>query len=58
MTNKDLKLLMDLANKKLNENVSKEEALESLMNSGILDINGNYTKPYKILEMKKKFDQL
>jgi hypothetical protein len=49
MTEKDFKLLMDLAEKKLHQEVTKEEALRSLVNAGILDEEGNLTEPYKNL---------
>ncbi len=49
MTEKDFKLLMDLAEKKLHQEVTKEEALRSLANAGILDEKGNLTEPYKDL---------
>ena len=49
MSEKDFNLLMELANQKLHQEVSKEEALRSLVNAGILDANGNLTKPYEDL---------
>lgn len=49
MSEKDFNLLMDLADKKLHQEVSKEEALRSLVNAGILDAKGNLTKPYEDL---------
>ena len=49
MSEKDFNLLMELANQKLHREVSKEEALRSLVNAGILDSNGNLTKPYEDL---------
>jgi hypothetical protein len=49
MSDKDYQRLLDLANQKLEKGVTKEEALRSLYNAGILDINGNFTKPYELL---------
>jgi hypothetical protein len=49
MSEKEFNLLMELANQKLQQEVSKEEALRSLVNAGILDANGNLTKPYEDL---------
>ena len=49
MSEKDFNLLMELANQKLRQEVSKEEALRSLVNAGILDANGDLTKPYEDL---------
>ena len=49
MSEKDFQRLMDLFDPKLREKVSKEEALRSLMNAGILDEEGNFTKPYENL---------
>jgi len=52
MSEKDFNLLMELANQKLHREVSKEEALRSLVNAGILDSNGNLTKPYADLAVR------
>jgi hypothetical protein len=49
MSDKDIKRLIDLAKKKLNEKRTKKEALDSLISAGILTKNGNYTKPYRSL---------
>ena len=49
MSEKDFNLLMELVNQKLHQEVSKEEALRSLVNAGILDSSGNLTKPYEDL---------
>lgn len=46
MSEKDLNKLMELAQKQLQEKVSKEEALRSLVRAGILDEAGNLTSPY------------
>ena len=49
MNDKDYQRLMDLADEKLKKGVTREEALRSFYNAGILDMNGNFTKPYKRL---------
>jgi hypothetical protein len=49
MSEKDFQKLMELADKKLREKVTKEEALRSFVNAGILDDNGNFTEPYSHL---------
>jgi len=48
MSSKDVQELIDMA-KKLEKDLTKEEALKSLVAAGILDEAGNYTKPYKEL---------
>jgi hypothetical protein len=50
MSDKDIELLIELANAKLDKGVSKQEALNSLINAGILNNEGTYTEPYKELE--------
>jgi hypothetical protein len=50
MSEKDLNLLIALAQEKLKNGVSKEQALNSFITAGILDANGEYTEPYKELE--------
>ncbi|HVU59173.1 MAG TPA: hypothetical protein VHD83_29125 [Puia sp.] len=49
MSEKDFNLLMDLFDQKLQQEVSKEEAIRSLVSAGILDPSGNLTKPYEDL---------
>jgi hypothetical protein len=49
MSEKDIKNLEELARKKLEKGVSKEDALRSLQNAGILNRQGNFTAPYKHL---------
>ena len=49
MSEKDFKLLMELAEESLKRVLTKEEALQELIRAGIFDANGNYTKPYEIL---------
>lgn len=52
MSEKDLKLINDLAKKELERagSMTKEEARRKLVDAGILHKNGKYTKPYKNLE--------
>ncbi len=50
MSEKDLQLLIDLAEAKLKKGVTKEDALQSFIAAGILDESGDYTAPYKELE--------
>ena len=50
MTDREIQIIQDHARKKLTQRLTREEALLSLQRAGILDKNGNYTKPYKILE--------
>ena len=49
MSEKDYQILMELAEKKLQKGYTKEEALYALYFAGILDENGNFTKPYQNL---------
>jgi len=49
MSEKDIKNLMDSVDAKLKRGVTREEALRSFMNAGILDKDGNFTEPYQIL---------
>ena len=49
MSDQDIKRLQDLALGKLKKGFTREEALQSLVNAGILDEKGNFTKPYKNL---------
>jgi hypothetical protein len=49
MSEKDIQNLIDLAESKIQAGVTKEEALETLVGAGIVDMNGDYTEPYKDL---------
>ena len=49
MLDKDIQKLQELAEKKLAQGMSKEEALRSLQQAGILDSKGNFTAPYQNL---------
>jgi len=42
--------LMDFATELSERKFTKEEALRQLVNAGILDLNGNFTEPYKALQ--------
>jgi len=46
---KDVRLLIELIERKRKERRTKEEALQSLIDAGILDEDGNHTEPYKLL---------
>jgi len=50
MNEKDIQNLIELAESKIREGVSKEEALDSLVGAGILDIEGNFTSNYESLD--------
>ncbi|GGA82131.1 hypothetical protein [Puia dinghuensis] len=49
MLKKDFNKLIELAQKQLQEKVSKEEALRSLVRADILDEAGKLTSPYSHL---------
>jgi len=50
MNEKDIQNLIDLAELKIREGVTKEEALDSLVGAGILDNQGNFTAHYQALD--------
>jgi hypothetical protein len=50
MSQKEIKKLTELFQEKLKEGVSKEEALRTFVEAGILDENAKYTAPVKNLE--------
>jgi hypothetical protein len=54
MSDKEIKKLTDLAKQKLEQNLTREQALASLVAAGILDTQGKYTKPYRRLASKDK----
>jgi hypothetical protein len=49
MSDKDIKKLIELAKQSLEQNLTKSQALASLVSAGILNKDGNYTKHYKHL---------
>jgi hypothetical protein len=49
MNNKDILALINLAKDRLKNPVSKEEALHTFINAGILDKNTNFTYSYPYL---------
>ncbi len=49
MSSKDVKRMIELAEKKLQKGVSQKEALESLQRAGILNKKGDFKAPYKHL---------
>ncbi|HEV2483402.1 MAG TPA: hypothetical protein VGS79_27245 [Puia sp.] len=51
MSEEEFQLLMDLFKRKAEETYTKEESLAILVRAGIFDKDGNYTEPYKILEL-------
>lgn len=42
--------LMDFATELSQRKFTKEEALQELVDAGILELNGNFTEPYKALQ--------
>jgi len=49
MTTKDLENLRQIAIEGRKKMVTREDAMRYLINAGIFDKNGNYTKPYRRL---------
>ena len=49
MSEKDIKILIEIAEKRIREGVTAEEALADFVSAGIMDWNGNYTAPYREL---------
>lgn len=49
MSNKDSQKLIDLAKKERGMDSSREAAMARLVNAGIFDKSGNYTKNYPAL---------
>ena len=49
MNKEDIENLKNIAREKLRKGFTREEALQSLIDAGILDENGNHTEPYKHL---------
>jgi hypothetical protein len=47
MNEKDIQILIELAETKIREGVSPAEALHHFVEAGIMDANGNYTAPYQ-----------
>ncbi|MBO9657927.1 MAG: hypothetical protein J7527_03805 [Chitinophagaceae bacterium] len=47
MTEKQIREFIEWTEEKIRKGVSREEALETLVGAGILDWDGNYTKPYR-----------
>jgi hypothetical protein len=54
MSDQDLKRLSDLAKEKLKAGRTREQALQSFIDAGIMNKKGEYTKPYAILETLAK----
>lgn len=51
MSEQDFNKLLELAQRQLQEKVTDEEALRSLVRAGILDESGNLTPPYADLDI-------
>lgn len=49
MSDKQIKLIIDLAKKQLKRGVTKEEALSFFIRIGVRTPTGRFTKPYKHL---------
>ena len=49
MNERDIQNLINLAESKLLAGVSPEEALDTFVGAGIMDVSGNYTAPYQEL---------
>ena len=49
MSEKDIQLLIELAESKIQSGVTREEALETFVGAGIMDENADYTEAYKDL---------
>jgi len=49
MSENDIKYLMDIAREERKKGVTREEALCSFIDAGILDKDGNFTEPYQNL---------
>jgi hypothetical protein len=47
MNEKDIQILIELAEAKIRERVSAAEALQHFVEAGIMDADGNYTAPYQ-----------
>lgn len=56
MSEKDIQNLIELAEAKIKEGVSREEALATLVGAGIIDENGDYTEPYRDLLVQAGID--
>jgi hypothetical protein len=50
MSQKEINKLIELAQEKIKNGVSKEEALETFIGAGILDEKAQFTKAYEHLE--------
>ena len=49
MSEQDIKRLQDLALDKLKKRFTRKEALQPLVNAGVLDEKGNFTNSYRNL---------
>lgn len=46
MSDKDIQILIQLAEQKLQQPVTQQQALRSLIDAGLIDQQGNPTQPY------------
>jgi hypothetical protein len=46
-TEKEINAMINYLETRLRERITREEAMEDLVGAGILDWDGNYTKPYR-----------
>ena len=49
MDEKDIQRLLELAQEQLHEPLTPQQALQNLMDAGILDANGQHTPPFQDL---------
>ncbi len=61
MNDKEIKMIIQLAKRLKSEGTSKEKALKRFISAGILNENGDFTKPYHnlknvITELNAKFN--
>jgi predicted transcriptional regulator len=47
MNEKDIQHMIELAEKKIRETTTPAQALQNLVDAGILDVYGHYTAPYQ-----------
>lgn len=49
MSEKDIQNLIELAESQIHAGVTAENAIKTFVSAGIMDVNGEYTAPYKQL---------
>ncbi len=50
MNEKDIQLIIEIAEAQMRATTTPAQALQNLIDAGILDANGNYTPPYQALQ--------